>query len=96
VIVIGVVLEAAETAVEVWWSRRGRPKVGAETVIGAIGIVKTTCRPDGQVRVNGETWLARCERGADAGERVRVTARDGLTLVVEPYAPSEPTGSTRK
>jgi membrane-bound serine protease (ClpP class) len=89
VVVLGVLIELGETAVEVWWSRRRRPKVGPETVIGAVGIVSAPCHPDGQVRVGGEVWLARCEPGADQGERVRVVARDGLTLVVEPVAASE-------
>jgi len=35
---------------------------------------------DDWVRVNGELWRA---RGAEAGERVRVRAVDGLTLAVE-------------
>ena len=84
VIVGGVVLEAAETAVEVWWSRRGRPKVGPESLIGALGTVTAPCRPDGQVRVGGEVWLARCDAGAEPGDRVRVVGRNGLTLLVEP------------
>ena len=34
--------------------------------------------------VQGEIWDAVCAAGAGVGERVLVTARDGLTLVVEP------------
>jgi membrane protein implicated in regulation of membrane protease activity len=45
--------------------------------------VVTRCAPLGQVRLQGELWRARCEEGADPGERVRVRALDGLTLVVE-------------
>jgi membrane protein implicated in regulation of membrane protease activity len=41
-------------------------------------------RPDGQVRIDGEIWRARCERGCDAGATVVVRAVDGLTLEVEP------------
>lgn len=69
-----------------FWHRRvrGRRKeVGAETLIGKAAEVVTSCRPDGQVRLSGEIWAARCERGADAGETVTVVGRDGLTLVVE-------------
>ena len=58
-------------------------QVGAETLIGAVAEVVSTCRPDGQVRVQGELWRARCEEGADRGETVRVVDRDGLTLRVE-------------
>ncbi len=84
VIGAGAAIELVETAVEVWWSRRGRAQVGPETVIGATGIVTAECRPEGQVRVRGEVWLARCDAGAGVGRRVRVVGRDGLTLVVEP------------
>jgi membrane protein implicated in regulation of membrane protease activity len=38
------------------------------------------------VRLGGEIWEARCESGASPGDRVRVTGRDGLTLVVEATA----------
>jgi membrane protein implicated in regulation of membrane protease activity len=29
-------------------------------------------------------WQATCEAGVDGGQRIRVTARDGLLLTVEP------------
>ena len=62
---------------------RGQKKmVGAHTLIGATGTVVTSCRPNGQVRVDGEIWGARCEEGADVGERVTVVGRDDLTLIV--------------
>jgi membrane protein implicated in regulation of membrane protease activity len=35
------------------------------------------------VKVQGELWQARCDGGADVGERVQVKALEGLTLVVE-------------
>jgi membrane protein implicated in regulation of membrane protease activity len=69
-----------------FWSRRvrGRRKeVGAQTLIGKRATVVSSCRPDGQVRLSGEIWAARCDGGADAGETVEVVGRDGLTLVVE-------------
>jgi membrane-bound serine protease (ClpP class) len=64
-------------------SRRHRVKVGAETLIGSEADVITACLPDGQVRLQGELWKARCREGAEPGERVRVVARDNLTLLVE-------------
>jgi len=64
--------------------RHRRQVVGAQTLIGAEGVVLSACRPDGQVRVNGEIWEARCAAGASAGETVRVVGRDRLTLFVEP------------
>lgn len=74
------------------WNRttkRHRRAVGAETLIGREAVVSVPCLPLGQVRLDGEIWEARCEAGAATGERVRVTGRDGLRLVVESPAPDE-------
>ena len=85
-VVVGVagIVEIGESLFWVSLSRRHRAKVGAETMIGALARVESACRPDGQVRIQGELWRARCEAGADPGDRVRVVARQGLTLLVEP------------
>jgi membrane protein implicated in regulation of membrane protease activity len=48
------VLEVIETTVTWRFSRRGKTKVGPETLIGAIGVAITDCRPSGMVRVRGE------------------------------------------
>ena len=63
--------------------RRHRKRAGAETLIGQAATVVTACQPSGQVRLGGETWDARCDKGADPGDEVVVRARDGLTLIVE-------------
>lgn len=84
VIVGAVVVEVGEIFFWIWLSKRRRPQVGAETLIGAEAVVVTACRPRGQVRVAGERWEAHCDGGADVGDVVRVVARRGLTLVVEP------------
>jgi membrane protein implicated in regulation of membrane protease activity len=86
VVVGALFLEVGEIFGWMWYTRRRSAQVGAETLIGARAVVLTACRPRGQVRVQGEIWDAVCEAGAGVGERVRVTARDGLTLVVEPDA----------
>jgi membrane-bound serine protease (ClpP class) len=52
-------------------------------LVGATGRVVQACRPDGEVRVNGEVWRARCESHARVGEPIRVVERTGLTLLVE-------------
>ena len=78
---------AVEIAEIVFWvriSRRARVRVGPEALIGAHADVVAECRPDGQVRVGGELWQARCDAGAAVGERVRIAALEGLVLVVEP------------
>lgn len=63
--------------------RHRRAAVGPQTLIGEEAEVVSPCRPDGQVRLNGEIWEARCAAGASPGERVRVVGRNRLTLVVE-------------
>jgi membrane protein implicated in regulation of membrane protease activity len=40
-------------------------------------------RSNGQVRLGGEVWGARCELGAEPGDEVVVRVQDGLTLIVE-------------
>jgi len=87
----GLPLIAAAAAVEVgeslfwiWFSKRKRAAVGAEALVGRTARVVRPCRPEGYVRLDGELWQARCADGADRGEDVRITALEGLTLVVEP------------
>jgi membrane protein implicated in regulation of membrane protease activity len=69
------------------WNRtvkNRRKAVGAQTLIGKEAVVTTPCRPDGQVRLDGEIWAARSAAGASPGDRVRVVGREKLTLLVEP------------
>ena len=84
VVVAGGTLELGESWLYVWWSQRRRPAVGVEALVGRQAVVASDCRPEGQVRVAGELWGARCDEGASAGETVVVADVDGLTLVVEP------------
>ena len=81
-----VVLAGAAEVGEVWlwwrWSRRRRPAIGIEAMIGSRATVTTPCRPLGQVRLRGELWTARCDGGADTGDEVEVVGVEGLTLVV--------------
>ena len=70
----------------VFWNRtvRGRRvSAGAETLVGQTGSVVAACLPEGQVRLAGEIREARSHEGAERGETVVVTGRDGLTLLVE-------------
>jgi membrane protein implicated in regulation of membrane protease activity len=60
-----------------------RAAVGAQTLIGMDATVVEPCRPTGQVRVDGATWAARCDAGADRDETVKVVGREKLTLLVE-------------
>ena len=72
--------------VSYWWRkvRHRRVETGAEALIGARAKVVSTCRPEGQVSLQGALWNARCDDGVDAGESVIVRAREGLLLIVEP------------
>jgi membrane protein implicated in regulation of membrane protease activity len=79
---IAAVLEIGETAFWFWWTGRRRAKVGVETLVGRRATVVVPCLPDGQVRVDGELWQARCEEGAGTGETVVVERIEGLTLDV--------------
>jgi membrane-bound ClpP family serine protease len=78
-----IVIEIGEAWFWIWLSRRRRPVVGAEALVGATGTVVTACSPRGQIRLNGELWDAvASESPLVAGERVRVVGRDALTLLV--------------
>ncbi len=61
-----------------------RPQVtGAQGMVGRLAVARGELGPEGQVNVDGEIWRAVAEGGAiPAGEKVRVTAVDGLTLRV--------------
>jgi len=73
----------------VFRSHLRRPLTGDAGLVGQIGIVKTPLTPKGRIQVHGELWFARCPLPVATGQRVRVTAVDGLTLEVVP----EETGS---
>jgi membrane protein implicated in regulation of membrane protease activity len=64
--------------------RHRRKQVGAQTLIGRNATVVSPCRPDGQVRVDGEIWPAWCALGAAIQDSVRILGRDRLTLIIEP------------
>lgn len=81
-------------------AHRDRPvRTGTEELIGALAEARSTIDPEGQVWLEGTLWSARLAGGDPArqGDRVRVEAVDGLTLVVHREAvaveQSEPGGS---
>ncbi len=62
------------------------PQGGENPIIGALGVVENRLSPSGFVRVGGERWKALVLEGSmpiDRGEPVRVSAIEGLTLIVE-------------
>jgi membrane-bound serine protease (ClpP class) len=65
---------------------------GKEELVGARGETRTALDPEGQVAIAGSIWGARLRDGEGSlrpGDKVRVEAVDGLTLVVRPETPSE-------
>jgi membrane-bound ClpP family serine protease len=80
---IGAALDIAETGGFLWWSKRRKATVGVESLVGKVGVAIGSIRPEGQVKVNGEIWSARCVAGCEAGASVVVRRVDGLTLDVE-------------
>ena len=59
----------------------------SSVVVGQIAEVETPLTPIGSVRIAGESWSATSEVGnAEVGDRVEVTAIDGVTLKVQPLS----------
>lgn len=66
-------------------------RTGSEELIGAVAEVRSTLDPEGQVWAGGTIWAARLANGQGTvrlGDRVRIDAVDGLTLVVRPEPPA--------
>lgn len=82
-LVVGLVVEVAETAFWFRFLKRYRIRTGVEALIGEPAEVVGDCRPRGKVRLRGELWNAECPEGAAVGERVRIAGVEGLTLRVE-------------
>ena len=62
---------------------RRPPTTGAAGMIGQRAVVRAALDPEGQVQLDGEIWRAIAEDApVPAGETVRVTGVDGLTLRV--------------
>lgn len=66
-------------------------RTGTEELVGATAEARSTIDPDGQVWLEGTLWSARLVGGAAParlGDRVRVEAVEGLTLVVATDTPA--------
>ena len=63
-------------------------RTGSEELIGSVAEARSAIGDEGQVWLAGTMWSARLTDDADGsvqmGDRVRVEAVDGLTLVVRP------------
>jgi membrane-bound serine protease (ClpP class) len=69
-------------------AHRDQPvRTGSEELVGALAEVRSPLDPEGQVWVEGALWGARLVGNGDPvglGDRVKVEAIEGLTLVVRP------------
>jgi membrane-bound serine protease (ClpP class) len=65
-------------------ARRRTLAIGPTTLLGAAGWVVSWSGDGGVVRLQGEDWRARGAGPLAPGQRVRVAAREGLALIVEP------------
>jgi membrane-bound serine protease (ClpP class) len=89
---IGLILGFALASVVVFVSlgtmlarQRRRPVVsGSAELLGATGVVLDDFQGEGWVWVHGERWQAYSDRPLKKDEPVRVVARDGLILSVQP------------
>jgi membrane-bound serine protease (ClpP class) len=66
-------------------SQRASAATGVDTLVGTEGVVLRAIAPGtaGQIRLRGEIWRAVGTTVLDPGQRVTVTAVDGLTLHVD-------------
>lgn len=76
-------VDVAETVVFLRWSRRRRSVVGSEALVGRTAVAVSPLAPRGQVKVDGELWLAAADTRVEPGDEVVVTGVDGLLLRVE-------------
>lgn len=81
------VIDIVETALFLWWSKRRKPAVGAETLVGRRAVAVGRLDLRGQVRLDGELWEARSGSPVEAGDEVVVRRVDGLVLDVDAPAP---------
>jgi membrane protein implicated in regulation of membrane protease activity len=80
-----ILLLAGIGEVAYWWRtvKGRRLQTGAEAMVGRRAKVVADCHPDGRVSFDGALWNARCDDGADKGDSVVVSGRDGLLLIVK-------------
>ncbi|MGD2270885.1 MAG: nodulation protein NfeD [Desulfobacterales bacterium] len=72
----------------VFRAQRAKPKTGTSGLIGEIGIVKKSIKPEGKVFIHGELWNAISKEDIPEGTKVRVVDVVNLVLEVEPLMES--------
>ncbi len=69
-------------------------RTGSEELVGSVAEARSALDPEGQVWVAGTIWSARLADGVSQvrlGDRVKIDAVEGLTLVVRPESSPTPT-----
>ena len=67
-------------------AQRAPIRMGQESMVGRIGVVRTALKPTGQIQLGGELWTAELierDLSARTGEKVEVIKVDGLRLYVK-------------
>jgi membrane-bound serine protease (ClpP class) len=65
-------------------ARRRKGVSGDDALVGSLGLMQGDAALKGWALVGGESWQVRTRTPLRFGQKVRVLARDGLTLQVEP------------
>jgi membrane-bound serine protease (ClpP class) len=73
-----------------WRAHRRTAVTGDAALLGSAGKVVTWADGRGLIQMPGERWQARADAPLAPGQRVRVVARNDLTLIVVPDAISPP------
>ena len=81
-VVAGFGVFAAIVVVAVGRSIMSAQTAGVSELIGMVGKASTALAPDGKVFIRGEYWSATADEEIPAGERVEVTAVEGLHIRV--------------
>jgi membrane-bound serine protease (ClpP class) len=68
----------------VFKSQRSKSKIGAEGLVGEIGVVKKKISPEGKVFVHGELWNAVSDVPIHLGTKVQVVNVENLVIKVKP------------
>jgi membrane-bound serine protease (ClpP class) len=67
-------------------ARENKVLTGKDSLINEIAITRTPLAPEGKVFLHGEYWNAVSTKPVESGAHVRVTAVQGLKLLVEPVS----------
>lgn len=69
-------------------ARQNPIATGVEAMVGRVGVARTNIAESGKVFVNGELWNATARGEIPAGAAVRISAVEGLRVLVEPLQES--------